>query len=590
MTFLRYLLGAPGLLLLACGEPHGGAASVAQSAIDGVTFTASPTTGLPFVGPVEVQATGVPAMSVVTLAQCPAGAIHIETDCPNRTTIFTGEIITVALTFSVRRELTAQNGQVVDCAAGGCTLALALEGRPTELYTIPLAFAPAVPRLSVTPDTDLVDLQPVLVRVNDLDVPTARGVVFGQCRATSTLVPVNTLVPPGCVLLARDIYYPELRGAGATMLIQRRFTPEGEAGVVCDAPGKCVVFAIPEFTHTAAMAVPITFRPVTQPPRGSLTFAPATPQAYEDLEVRGSGWTPYATVSVQICGADLAPQWCVGGHPVEVAADGTFSTSVRAAPGVEAPYRFDDCHVAGRCYVTSYDTFDRATTLVTAGITVAPTGTPRGTLDATLPPLLISGVPVRLVGRSWAPSHGLRLLQCKGTELTECQMLTTYIGPDAGNFRQYASPVGKLLPPVDFDCTLAPGSCSLVVFDPESATTTQIRVPLTFSNAQEFPITSHYEPQWENMLQQATAATGIAAPELQKTGVFFTGWVLRSGGARSGTKLPTTGSVSHTTVYNVDEYRRSSQLAAEFDYTLEEMQKIGAVFWAWYMLGMPPLP
>src|SRR5205814_586335 len=31
-------------------------------------------------------------------------------------------------------------------------------------------------------------------------------------------------------------------------------------------------------------------------------------------------------------------------------------------------------------------------------------------------------------------------------------------------------------------------------------------------------------------------------------------------------------------------------LAARFDYTLEEFQKVGALFWAWIQAGMPPLP
>lgn len=50
------------------------------------------------------------------------------------------------------------------------------------------------------------------------------------------------------------------------------------------------------------------------------------------------------------------------------------------------------------------------------------------------------------------------------------------------------------------------------------------------------------------------------------------------------------GTFTHATEYSVSDYMHWSDLAARFDYTLEELQKTGALFWAWLATGRPPLP
>lgn len=49
------------------------------------------------------------------------------------------------------------------------------------------------------------------------------------------------------------------------------------------------------------------------------------------------------------------------------------------------------------------------------------------------------------------------------------------------------------------------------------------------------------------------------------------------------------GTHVHTTSYSVADYRLWSERAAQFDYTVEELQKIGALFWSWVLAGQPPL-
>jgi hypothetical protein len=42
-------------------------------------------------------------------------------------------------------------------------------------------------------------------------------------------------------------------------------------------------------------------------------------------------------------------------------------------------------------------------------------------------------------------------------------------------------------------------------------------------------------------------------------------------------------------ICQVADYRLWSERAAQFDYTVEELQKIGALFWSWVLASQPPL-
>jgi hypothetical protein len=54
--------------------------------------------------------------------------------------------------------------------------------------------------------------------------------------------------------------------------------------------------------------------------------------------------------------------------------------------------------------------------------------------------------------------------------------------------------------------------------------------------------------------------------------------------------LPRTGSIAHTTRYSYYQYLAVSAQAARYDYTVDEAQKDGALFWSWLLAGRPPLP
>jgi len=60
--------------------------------------------------------------------------------------------------------------------------------------------------------------------------------------------------------------------------------------------------------------------------------------------------------------------------------------------------------------------------------------------------------------------------------------------------------------------------------------------------------------------------------------------------AKTAVHLSTAGEYSHATPYSLSEYLYWSDLAARYDYTLEELQKSGALFWSWLATGRPPLP
>jgi hypothetical protein len=137
---------------------------------------------------------------------------------------------------------------------------------------------------------------------------------------------------------------------------------------------------------------------------------------------------------------------------------------------------------------------------------------------------------------------------------------------------------------------VAPGACSLGIFDFDSPAATLVRMPMTFVTGNTIAVTSRYEAKYETLFQQGMMATGYDAANLQLHGAASALWLLAYAHAQTGAHLSLEGEFAHTTEYSVNDYKAWSELASKYDYTVEELQKTGAIFWSWIATGMPPLP
>jgi hypothetical protein len=157
-----------------------------------------------------------------------------------------------------------------------------------------------------------------------------------------------------------------------------------------------------------------------------------------------------------------------------------------------------------------------------------------------------------------------------------------------GNFRMYAPVPAEFV----YETTVVSrvgcetGGCEWIFTNGRSSTP---GLALTFSTSPQFDVESKYEAKWDGLLAQGMTISGLAVPELQLRGAAVTLWTMTAAGKRSDLHLPITGVQTHTTRYSRADYLSWTRVAAEYDYTLDELQKGGALFWSWLLAGKPPI-
>jgi hypothetical protein len=335
-----------------------------------------------------------------------------------------------------------------------------------------------------------------------------------------------------------------------------------------------------------------------------VTVEPTTASVLEPVLIRGSGWTSGGQVSFEFCAAGLpAFDGCDTYTTATVREDGTWEghASVLAYLKVFDPYfnwRTVDCTTApGACEIRVRDTRISDEPLIRVPMTVLSPAAPPGTVTLDLQTPLVAELPVRLEGSGWGPSRWLNVWQCKGEGVSLCRSgedtlnrSNGFFTKADGSFRVYFHAQGVLYSEPVHNCMAEPGACAFVISDPAAITKTAVRVPLTFSAAaQTVDVTSRYEPEWGAMLEQGLAKSALSEGDFQRHGMAVLVWTLAVSGASSGPRLPTAGSIDLTSTYDYHEYLQRSRDAALRDYTLQEMQKVGSLFYAWVLAGQPPL-
>ena len=521
--------------------------------------------------------------------QCAAGASSLD-DCNGYHAGYLDSSGSLTGTLAVQRWFWSKNGNFVSCrAAGACVFVIVQKSDDfSDAQAVPLSFrdvgpvAPPKPVMTVTPNTGLKNYQ--YVTINASGFPPEQGVLVAQCPAGFTSPETQCQYAQGAMWadsegnasMQVEVLYWILRGADA------EFT--------CEGPGACVLHA---FRENQSVSAPITFIPVGSARRGSVQV-PGTLSDAVEFVVTGAGWASNAELEIGFCSADAAEESaCRYAGLLTADAQGAFShTNALPAFYDYALNQYVDCTARpGACVVQVRDTREPAATMAQAPLTFQSAGM-RG--SAAVDPLSprVAGAAIRATGSGFSPNRALLPLLCKGPGFDSCkwtdvapyEVHTPFVTDAAGAFRAYP----RFVP--DPECYTTPSPCSFVVGDPRGMTATAVRIPLVFTAAEAISVASQYEPEFESLFQQGLEISGFSPAELQLQGGARMLWILAYGGTAAGPHLSRSGAYSHSTTYTRAEYVAWAERAARLDYTVDEFQKVGALFWSWIIAGMPPLP
>jgi len=434
--------------------------------------TATPATGLVQGDAVSVTGTGFPASTLLALVQCVPG------DGPEYCNLGTLQYVTsdgsggVSASFTPRRILLV-GGVPHDCAeVGACRIGMGTvpdgSGGSTtvDIQFDPTVPPPPLPTLSVTPDTDLLDDQSVLVSGEGFEpnqyVTMAQCVApadpfAGTCRYTGTDLQVS---PTGSFTVSVTV---------------RRVMFQASTNTVtdCAVAGACVIFAATGYPYDG-VAAPIQFDPtVPLPPPPVVTATPDTDLLDGDtVVVSASGFDAGTSVAVIQCLAVEAP----GGANCNVSGLRIVETDGSGAILVDL--------VVDRVLHLTDGTFDCA--FVACRIVVAdlpdggyPNGSAAIAFDPTVPPPppptlvadpatgLVDGQTITLHGSGYPRNRTLGMAQCLADvpNSTGCDLTNyAFVSTDAtGSFtatftvRSSYESAGRGV----VDCLAAPGHCRI---------------------------------------------------------------------------------------------------------------------------------
>lgn len=567
--------------------------SSSQQAADGLTVNVTPNRDLLDEQTVLLTATGLPASTAVYIGQCALPGTTVTASCGGHyyqtTTRADGSL---EASFQVQKTFTAYGGATIDCQRPdscivGVVLASNTSGNVDQTYGVPISFRQTERQVTVTPDQDLGDGQEVQVLLAGF--PPSAPIRIEQC--------VGTDVYDADFNCGAESYDAVTTAEGTfqgTLTVRREFTTPGGLHVLCRGPWPCAVGASVQANPNEHNLVPIWFHEV--PP--TLTVTPNTNLTnLARVSTLGAGFPIHTELQFQECrtGSTTDCQWLGSTNTDEA---GNISPELIVSSVIEVPgaggMRLFECKGPGACsirfYLPGYEDFWQATQPITFATTSPAHGT--ASIDLTSP--LITDLTVRVLGSGWAPQTTLRVVQCKDPGVEAC--FSRGSGPSgeistdaAGAFRTYqtVSGGGFFDSP---DCSPPANGCSLVIADDNDLSGTAVRIPLNFVTGEQFEVSSSYEAKWIPFLQDGMRLSGSTAPELQLRGAAVTLWIMTAASVSTGTHLPRDGVVTYATAYSAADYRQFTSLAARFDYTLDELQKIGAVFYSWILMGMPPLP
>lgn len=340
----------------------------------------------------------------------------------------------------------------------------------------------------------------------------------------------------------------------------------------------------------------------------TVRVSPCPPRAGETLIVAGAGWPADATLDLRFCAPSVAPnveRTCPWTEALAAGADGTFSAQFKPRSVFPVNYGATafgselmlDCSTApGACTVEVREASAPESTAMRAPYAPLPDPDRKASKDLRAP--LIADLAVRFQGSGWSTGLPISAWVCGGAVAYAgfaqgfrfCNGRALFESDAAGNFRMYAPVPGSFQyfafgPPGAVNCQTTP--CQWLFVDGESAAPS---IPLEFSDSAQIDVATNYGATWESLLQQGLTRSGRSDAEVQRVGASVLLWTMTAAPAPTGLHLPHDGMTTHTTRYSRADYLLYTQLAAQFDYTLDELQKTGALFWSWLLAERPPIP
>ncbi|HMJ12624.1 MAG TPA: neocarzinostatin apoprotein domain-containing protein [Polyangiaceae bacterium] len=495
-------------------------------------------------------------------------------------------------------EFTTYGGRFVRCdAPGACVLGTLDTADYGDQRLAPLAFRyvepPPPPVVSVSPATGLYDAQTVTITGQNFRPGSQVG--FAQCRTTRSEYFKDceflSDVTPGVVIVSSEGTF------GADVPIQYVIDPPEAEPFSCTGNAACNFNVFPGGEQDPVQTPPITFHALGEPRLGTFQLASEIVPEGSEIQASGAGWGSYSTVVVSVCAKHsqpLAPsQDCFQPTRVFADAQGAFARDITVPGSWPTELSLIDCGIPGACYVRAADSRNPGLFRDTP-ITVERSSSPRGSVTMHAPGPLVDQVNVRVEATGFQVNSLIGIYQCHGAGYDVCRPIITLMTDAEGAF-EYTPQLLETWRVWGWNDNQAFGcpeqtGCALVVADPYRLGATAVRLPVEFSTAEQISITSHYEPKWADLLQQGLSATGYTSGQLQHVGALVTLWSLRNTNYAGAVKLPLVGTIAHTTTYARYDYAALANHATAAGYTVEEVQKLGALFYSWVLAGQPPIP
>ena len=373
MRFKTVVVGAIVLGMSGVGIGASGAVTTTP------TMTVTPNTGLADRQNVTVTGSGFDSNAFLAIVECPSGATDFGS-CDLSTLNVTNADTSGALSVqtSVRR-LIAPSGPTLDCAVPA-TCELVVADPTAVLARASIAFDPKIPpilpKLKVTPATGLRDHQ--LVAVSGSGFDAGSFVDVQECLASD---------PTTCAFETDREFSTTQAGTFATktFAVERIFDAfdfEGnEQTVDCAKAATRCVLATGGLSGGVPSTAPITFNPSIPAVKAKITvLSPVGLGDLQDVTVRGSGFLPGATVSLEQCSGAFGP---CGTFPTNVTAGftgaftSTYSVRRRLPTFTFLGLRVLDCAVpSAKCSIVATDNSQRGTASAALGFSPAKSSVP----------------------------------------------------------------------------------------------------------------------------------------------------------------------------------------------------------------------
>lgn len=345
---------------IAAPDPAPAAAPAVVAVPAAATITVTPSTLLVAGDVVTVAGTGYPANSLIGIIQCKVPSSSVA-DCNTSTLTYSPSDAagTFSTSFTPRRILTVA-GTPIDCAdPGACKIGAGDVNNQSISDDFPIQFDPSIPpppppTLTVTPSTNLLNLQDVTV--TGTGYPANTVVTLLECLDPPTTDPFN------CSYNSASNALSDGSGNISTTITVRRIVRTQGASTDCATAGACVLLSGVNEIGDGATA-PIQFDgSVPPPPPPTITVTPSTDLLNGDtVHVTGIDFDPNFPVSVSQCptGAPQGPSCGFGpGTFVETDDAGGFTFDLivdRILYGGATPI---DCADPGACVIAAIDLFD----------------------------------------------------------------------------------------------------------------------------------------------------------------------------------------------------------------------------------------